>query len=82
METLRKEKLYVVPDTKITWVLKRGRLSVIVPRNNEEEIKMPTFWGGCSWRDILSEHTLHATWDLQKIKWNRFDQMNSYLSTL
>lgn len=82
MDILLKEKIYLVPDTKITWVLKRGRLSVIVPRNNENEINLPTFWGRCNWRDILSEHTLYADWNLQKIKWNKFDTMNSYLATL
>lgn len=82
MDKLRKECIYIVPNTKITWVIKRCRLSVVVPRNNNNEVKIPTFWGKCSWRDILSENTLHATWESNKVKWDKFEQMNSYLSTL
>jgi len=82
MEQLKKEKIYIVPDTKITWVLRRDKLNVIVPRNNDDIINMPNFWGMCNWRDILSHHTLYASWNLQKVNWSKFNRMNSYLSTL
>jgi hypothetical protein len=84
MDILKRDKIYIDPDTKITWILKRGRISVIVPRNNASDINLPNFWGACHWRDVISENSsvLYATWTLKKVKWKNFYIMHSYLASL
>ena len=84
MDTLRRDKIYTDSDTKISWVIKRGQLSVVVPRNNTSDINLPKVWGACQWRDIISDNTsvLHATWNLNKINWKKFNTMHAYLSSL
>ena len=84
MDILKRDKIYVDSNTKITWILKRGRISVVVPRNNDSDINLPDFWGACHWRDVISENTsvLYATWKLNKVNWKKFNIMHSYLASL
>jgi len=84
MDTLKRDKIYTDSDTKISWVIKRGQLSVIVPRNNTSDINLPKVWGACHWRDVKTDDisVLHATWNLNKINWKKFNTIHAYLASL
>ena len=85
MDILKRDKIYIDPDTKIIWVIKkRTFISYVVPRNNTSDINLPKLWGACHWRDIITNDTsvLYATWSLNKINWKKFYTMHTYLASL